>query len=89
MGYMQLYQSIMARDASRALRTEVVHVSLTRDDYLRGMSLKLASEAWQDARDLSMFSYQAATVSRGDDVRPRLLRELGWRILASVGKQLM
>lgn len=63
-----------------------VHVSFTRDDYLRGCELLVASSDPLDARTLSLTTYQAATVSRGDDVRPRHLAELSWRFLGSVGE---
>jgi hypothetical protein len=39
-----------------------VHVSFTRDDYLRGCELLLASGDPLDAHTLSLTTYQAATV---------------------------
>lgn len=39
------------------------------------------------ARNLSIILYQIATVSRGDDVRPRKLLELALRHMAAIGKR--
>jgi hypothetical protein len=52
-----------------------LHVSFTRDDYLRGCELLLASDDPLDARTLSLTTYQAATVSRGDDVKQPLQQQ--------------
>uniref|UniRef100_A0A383V4K5 Uncharacterized protein n=1 Tax=Tetradesmus obliquus TaxID=3088 RepID=A0A383V4K5_TETOB len=85
-GYELVFKAHCSRKGDKgAAAGPHVHVSFTRDDYLRGCELLLASSDPLDARTLSLTTYQAATVSRGDDVRPRHLAELSWRFLGSVG----
>jgi hypothetical protein len=59
---------------------------MTADNMIEICHLLLGSPDKEDMRNLAMIQYQFATVSRGDDVRPRRLSELMVRYLKSVGE---
>ncbi len=79
----------MFSDGGFAAETSAVHMDFCSDNYVEACELQLGSEDHLECRNLSITTYQASTVSRGDDVRPRCLEELGCRYLASVGEYIL
>lgn len=71
---------------SRVAPYQLGAVGLTRGNFVDAAARRLGSDSPRDARDQSSTTYQAATVSRGDDVRPRRLHELGWHFLVNNNK---
>jgi hypothetical protein len=63
-----------------------VHLSMTFDNLVDICHQLLESSEKEDIRNLALILYQFATVSRGDDVRPRRMSELMVRYLKSVGE---
>ena len=86
--YKLVYAVHCKKSVSRAdsSNSDSVHLSMTADDLIKMCHLLLGSEDKEDVRNLAMMLYQFATVSRGDDVRPRTLDELMVRFLKSVGE---
>lgn len=84
-GYYKLY---CTKSASRSSgqNSDSIHLSMTADNMIEICDLLLGSDDKEDMRNLAMMQYQFATVSRGDDVRPRKLSELMVRYLKSVGE---
>lgn len=87
-GYGTCYQLYCKKSAARsgADSGNNVHLSMTADDLSQMCDDLVASDNKEDMRNLAMILYQFATVSRGDDVRPRKLSELMVRYLKSVGE---
>lgn len=85
--YKLLYQLYCTKSVARSdNNSDNVHLSMTADDLTRMCHQLLASDSREHMRDLAMILYQFATVSRGDDVRPRSLSELMVRYLKAVGE---
>jgi hypothetical protein len=84
--YYQLYCKKSAARSSAQGSSDSVHLSMTADNLTEICQRLLASDSKEDIRNLALILYQFATVSRGDDVRPRLLSELMVRYLKSVGE---
>lgn len=84
-GYYQLYCKKSAARSS-GQNSDNVHLSMTADDLIAICANLLKSDDKEDIRNLAMILYQFATVSRGDDVRPRKLSELMVRYLRTVGE---
>ena len=84
-GYYQLYcKKSAARSSGQS--SDNVHLSMTADDLNAICQQLLESDSTEDIRNLALILYQFATVSRGDDVRPRKLAELMVRYLKSMGE---
>jgi hypothetical protein len=84
-GYYKLYCTKSAARSSTQ-NSDSIHLSMTADNMIEICHLLLGSPDKEDMRNLAMIQYQFATVSRGDDVRPRRLSELMVRYLKSVGE---
>jgi hypothetical protein len=86
--YGTCYELYCKKSAARssANNSDSVHLSMTADDLFQMCEELVASGSKEDMRNLAMILYQFATVSRGDDVRPRKLSELMVRYLKSVGE---
>jgi len=84
-GYEKVYREFCSQgSAGASAAVAPVHVHLAGDEYVQGCRVRLASRDRLDCRALSMTTYQAATVSRGNDLRPLRLIHLSCHHLASV-----
>jgi hypothetical protein len=86
--YGVVYALYCRKSAARSDQSdESVHISMSADDLVNMCHGLLDSAEKEDMRNLAMILYQYATVSRGDDVRPRKLSELMVRYMKSVGER--
>jgi len=89
--YSAIYDTHCTKSASRqdAEDSSTINLEFTRDDYVRACHHYLGSTHANANRDLSMMTYQTATVSRDDEVRPRRLCQMDTRVMDAIGEQIL